>query len=259
MKTIRLIMSLVCMCATISMARPTDTLVRVSRDLPAFSEIEIQDGLEVVFTTGEFACTIESKPGNDVYVVTTVNKSVLTVRASSLKFGTKVYLSAPQLERVSINVAGVFTAETPIMANDILFELKGTATMRTAGVRARHVTIRQSGTTNFFDQGTILSTSIDAVLYGVGTMQFRSLGAKNISLGIKGSGVLKVLESVTAPLLETVVNGLGGLHCEGLDVQQTNAVLKGAGIIRLAGKTVSLQSKVAGLGVLNTDNLIIQR
>lgn len=259
MKYLKLVFCFVFMGVAQIMARPTDTLVRVNRELPAFTRIVINDGVEVVFTTGDYACTIECKPGNDVYLVTTVSKSVLTVKSSSLKIGTKLYLSAPRLEAVEIRVAGSFTAENPIIADNIEFELKGTASIRTNGIRAKHVTIRQSGTTSFSDKESVISNSTEAILYGVGNMQYNVMSSKKISLAIKGSGMLKVLGSLTSPLLDVSVNGLGNLQCEGIDAQQTSASLKGAGIIRLSGETVSLQTNLAGLGILNTDRLIISK
>lgn len=236
-------------------ARPSDTIVRVDRPLPAFSQIVIQDGVEVFFTTGSFGCVIECRPGNDSFLVTEVEKSVLTLRITAPKIGTRVYLSAPQLERVEIATIGSFTALNPLQAGHLELLLKGAARMETRGVRASTLSVKQYGTAMFKDMGNIAAHQVEALMYGVGSMQMDSLRAKSVMLHIKGSGAIKVIGCVNAPLLEVLVNGLGSLQCRGVDAQQTNAELKGAGLIRLEGKTVHLQSNVVGLGKLDTEKL----
>ena len=235
--------------------RPTDSLVTVSRPVPAFSRIVIQDGVDVVFATGDYACSITCKPGNDAYVVTTVSKSVLTIQLSAVKIGTTVYLSAPSLEMVEVQVAGRFRAETPIRGEELLFELKGTASIQTCGIQARKITVRQYGTTLFRDLGTLSAHTVEAALYGVGNMQFHAMQAQHTQLSIKGSGMLRVTDSLASSMIDLSVNGLGSIQCDDVDAGTTKAELKGAGLIRLAGKTAQLQSKVAGIGNLNTDFL----
>lgn len=186
------------------------------RSVDAFTKIEAEFSGDVVLVQGAGQMVkVQAQENiiNDVY--TTVNNGILKIKLKNglrLSTGTslKVYVTVPQIERISLMGSGNITADE-IVSPDLDIKLTGSGNMTIAQLESHSVYSELTGSGNIsITAGT--TRDLEARLTGSGDLKAQNFSSVDAAVTLTGSGSATVRASNT---LNAVISGSGNINYYG--------------------------------------------
>ena len=215
-------------------ARPLDERKRETRELAAFTEVEMAGASRVVLVQGSpQKVEIEGPAAAVARFEATVKKGRLHLADQPAPGGrpysgdrdgtVTVYVTAPTITALSLTGSGSLSAEGPLRAETLDLALSGSGGMTLPTLRvATTLRTAASGSGNLGLGGEV--PTLNASMSGSGNLSALELRTKTTSISLSGSG--------NASLYVT---------------DELNAALRGSGNVRVAGGAV-VRSSIQGSG-----------
>lgn len=232
--------------------------VSAKRDVAPFSSILVEGAYKVVFTTGDYAMSLEGK-NQEVIDRTITNvrddKTLVIKPEGTIRTSVVVYVSAPKLENVSINGTCSFQINSLKTDSNLSLAVKGAGSISSNGISCQKLRVSQRGGSSFNDAGKIECQELDLDLSGAGKFVSANLKCTDATLDIEGAGKCEVNSSLTANKAKFTLSGAGKMNINGIDATDVDATINGVGKIILAGKATTVHTQINGVGSINTSNL----
>lgn len=184
---------MVFLCATcISAKGSSEDKVSETRSVSAFHSIEVESMASVYFTqsntyslrvegekkwVNQTKCTVK----DGVLLITWAEKGKKTTKNVN---GLSIYVSAPDLQEVTIEGVGSFNCKSRLNLKDVKFDVQGVGSLNVADLYARNVKITLKGVGN--GELTVDCDRLDASVEGVGSL---TLSGKARSAHISKDGI----------------------------------------------------------------------
>lgn len=212
---------------------PTDERQRQTREVAAFTEVELAGASQVVLTQGSpQKVEIEGPAAAVARFEASVKKGRLYLvdqpapggrPYSGDRDGTvTVFITAPTLTALSVSGSGELVVEGPLKTDALSLALSGSGGMRVAALTANALRTAASGSGNITLGGEVPTFSV--AMSGSGNLMAKRLKTKTANISLNGSGN-------------------AGLFVTG----ELNAALKGSGNVSVAGGA-TVRSSTQGSG-----------
>lgn len=187
-----------------------DQFISKERKLPAYTQIKLECGADIVLTHGQVGdITVKASQNMEPYVITEVSSGVLTVKMSpnfAYQFAKKLEICIPVDESLT------------------------------------EVTVHGSGDISSHEQLQVKNLSCNVL--GSGDIEL-SLQAESLSFSVKGSGDIKI--KGTTETLSVAIAGSGDFDGDALQAKQATASVRGSGDMDLF-VTEQLSADIRGSG-----------
>lgn len=185
---------MVFLCATcISAKGSSDDKVSETRSVSAFHSIEVESVAGVYFTQSDtYSLRVEGEKKWVDLTKCTVKDGVLLItwaekgkkKTAKNVNGLSIYVSAPDLQEVTIEGVGSFNCKSRLNLKDVKFDVQGVGSLNVADLHARNVKITLEGVGN--GELTVDCDRLDASVEGVGSL---TLSGKARSAHISKDGI----------------------------------------------------------------------
>ena len=191
-------------------------VVTEERSVDAFTMIEAEFPGDVVLLQGAgqmVKAQAQENIINDLY--TTVNNGILRIRMKNglrLSTGTslKVYVTVPEIERISLMGSGNITADE-VASPDLDIKLTGSGNMTIGQLESNSVYSELTGSGNIsITSGT--TRNLQARLTGSGDLKAQNFSSLDATVTLTGSGSATVRAGNT---LDAVISGSGNINYYG--------------------------------------------
>lgn len=185
------------------------------RKVKTFTEIELEIPAKVFVSQGATQ-KVEVKAPASVLpnVVLEVKDSELIIkkkRGSDIEDVT-IYITAKQIEELSIAGAGSIVAQTGLKAKEMELEIAGSGSIEVLTIDAKKLEAEISGTGKIKIGGGTVSEKFSAEISGVAKIQASQLKAKKAEVEISGSGACYVH---VQEKLDVEISGVGKVYYSG--------------------------------------------
>lgn len=184
---------MVFLCATcISAKGSSDDKVSETRSVSAFHSIEVESVAGVYFTQSDtYSLRVEGEKKWVNQTKCTVKDGVLLItwaekgkKTTKNVNGLSIYVSAPDLQEVTIEGVGSFNCKSRLNLKDVKFDIQGVGSLNVADLHARNVKITLEGVGS--GELTVDCDRLDASVEGVGSL---TLSGKARSAHISKDGI----------------------------------------------------------------------
>lgn len=129
-----------------------------------------------------------------------------------------VRVTAPSITGISSSGSGNVTVLSPLIANNLAFNLSGSGNINLAGITTSHLEAIISGSGNIYvSSGSATTTHFK--ISGSGNIEAENVQAKSALTNTSGSGTIKLNASET---LDVTISGSGSVFYTGNPVINTN-------------------------------------
>ena len=201
------------------------------------------------------------------YLVITVEKNSLNVRLvkdlsnkerntinKHLQYS-KLIVSAPQLEDISINGSSAFKMMSNLNAKKLDITLNGSGDIVMQSVNSHtsiNACINGSGDIKFI--GEAKSNDFNCNLNGSGDFEFTNITSRTTKTCLNGSGDISFIQLATINAIFNV-NGSGDIKAKNIFTGTTSASVTGSGDISLKGKCDDASYQVTSSGTIEATKL----
>lgn len=184
---------MVFLCATcISAKGSSEDKVSETRSVSAFHSIEVESVAGVYFTQSDtYSLRVEGEKKWVNQTKCTVKDGVLLItwaekgkKTTKNVNGLSIYVSAPDLQEVTIEGVGSFNCKSRLNLKDVKFDVQGVGNLNVADLHARNVKITLEGVGN--GELTVDCDRLDASVEGIGSL---TLSGKARSAHISKDGI----------------------------------------------------------------------
>lgn len=184
---------MVFLCATCICAKgSSEDKVSETRSVSAFHSIEVESVASVYFTqSNTYSLRVEGEKKWVNQTKCTVKDGVLLImwaekgkKTTKNVNGLSIYVSAPDLQEVTIEGVGSFNCKSRLNLKDVKFDVEGVGSLNVADLHARNVKIDLEGVGS--GELTVDCDQLDASVEGVGSL---TLSGKARSAHISKDGI----------------------------------------------------------------------
>lgn len=175
------------------------TRVTERREVPAFSALEVHDGLEVVATKGERALSLTTDENVMPFIETFVRGDRLVVQVrgdTGLLRTTSVRVDVSNDRYEGVLASGAANVSAPITASGTVpVEASGASTVVLTGLEVSQVTLDASGASTVKLDGR--TTALSMNVSGASTVRARPLTAGTVTLSVEGASTVDVTSAIS--------------------------------------------------------------
>lgn len=174
-----------------------------------------------------------------------------------------VYISAPELSKVTVSGVSSFIAETDMNLPyaELLVSGTGSLTLRSLTTTLAHV--NKKGTGSFIMDGALVCDTLIGEVEGAGSMKLNTITSTVTNISISGTCGCDIKGIVSSRKFIATMNGAGGINITG-DIQAKENVwleMIGAGSVKVLGHIYAklLNIRLKGVGTINTQEIQVDK
>lgn len=215
--------------------------VEMNLNVAKFNAIKVSVPFDVHYVQGNTETIKVLAPQSIIdHLTTKVDQSTLSIGLNgnlySFKGKVDIWVTAPQLNAVTLIGSGDFDASQVKTGGNFMVQLRGSGDIEIGQVTTHNATINMSGSGDI-KIGRLDCSDVAASVAGSGDIKANVNGARKVDYAVKGSG----------DITSTLTN-CGNVACR----------VKGSGDITLSGNVASLDKQVNGSGDIHARRLSIQ-
>ena len=230
-----LVLSLFALTACLPCLNGSGEIIRETRDVSGFNEIDLSGSGEIFLTQGEeISFEIESDDNILKKIETIVRGKKLFIKHKDswdcLKpsDSINIYVTMPEIKGVKISGSGKLRSENKILAEDLDIIISGSGKVD-LDIEAKVIDADVSGSGDFDLSGQ--AEKLDFNLSGSGNLRAFDLKTQDVKIKISGSGRAEVYAQET---LDIILSGSGKAYYKGRPVLSQN--ISGSGKIENVGE-----------------------
>lgn len=202
-----------------------------NRDVTGFTGIALSISADIYLSqANSFSVVIEGKAEVLKDIETIVEGNVLKIkRKNNLDWNwrdedVKLYISMPQVEKISISGSGDIVAQTPISTNSLTMKISGSGDIKMDELTVSTLEIGISGSGDIDLAGKQVAESASYAISGSGDIDTEGLQCKKVEISVSGSGDVRVW---AVDELNAKISGSGDVYYKGRPL--INAKSSGSG------------------------------
>ncbi len=169
----------------------------VKYDLPAFTGIVLKNDAKLILKQDSFqSVNVEAKDETIGKMIVEVKDHKLIIRYPANTWFDRnwspgevtVYVTAPQIEGLTVTGSGSIVAETPISVRILDFYVSGSGTIKLSDLKAEELTAGLSGSGHLQLAGDGVVSEFKMGVSGSGGVKASGLKVRNVNVLISGSG-----------------------------------------------------------------------
>lgn len=174
--------------------------------------------------------------------------------------GSKLYVTMPTIEQITINGASDFIATSDIRTKQLNITVNGSGKINLNGVQCNangkpgdiRVTVNGSGDIEFYREAKARVVNIE--VNGSGDIDMATVTAITVNSIVNGAGDLDI-DEVETVTFNSSMTGSGDLEVGKLNATTADVSLTGTGDIKLNGTCTTASYRLTGIGDISAKNL----